>query len=313
MSPTPIAAVIDIGSNSIKLLVTQAAVPQGVTTLHAATIEARISAGISQTEPRLSEEGMQRGVDAVQALLKQAEPFAPTITIVVATSAVRDAHNGGEFRERVRAATGQDIRVLTGAEEANLIGRGLMCDPALHDMHDFYVFDLGGGSLECLSFHERKLQQIVSLPLGCVRLMEKFVADPAKALTRTPKYKVMQHVHDELVRAPFRFDLPRHTVGVGTGGTFATARAIMGVAEGKSFEQTDALIPLTQLRLLLTRISRMTLDERKQVPGLPPGRADVFPTALATVIVVADVAAVSGFRHSLYNLRYGVAAEALGA
>jgi exopolyphosphatase/guanosine-5'-triphosphate,3'-diphosphate pyrophosphatase len=92
----------------------------------------------------------------------------------------------------------------------------------------------------------------------------------------------------------------------------ATIRAIFGARDGKPFQETDSFIPLTQLRLLLTRVSRMTLEERKQVPGLPAARADIFPTALATLIVLADVAAVPGFRHSLFNLRYGLAAEALG-
>ncbi len=86
---------------------------------------------------------------------------------------------------------------------------------------------------------------------------------------------------------------------------------MLAARDGKSLEETDALIPLTQIRLLLTRISRMTLEERKQVPGLPPARADIFPTALATLIVLADVGAFPGFRHSLYNLRYGLADEAL--
>ncbi len=68
---------------------------------------------------------------------RTAAPLAPAQTILVATSAVRDAANGHDFCARVRAATGQDIRVLTGDEEANLIGAGLLCDPALANLHDF--------------------------------------------------------------------------------------------------------------------------------------------------------------------------------
>jgi exopolyphosphatase/guanosine-5'-triphosphate,3'-diphosphate pyrophosphatase len=143
--------------------------------------------------------------------------------------------------------------------------------------------------------------------------MEKFVADPSRPLTRTPKYRVMQYAHDTLVRAPFQFTFPRHEgTAIATGGTVATIRAIFAARDGVAFEATDPYLPLTQLRLLLTRVSRMTLDERKELPGLPAARADVFPTALATLIVIADVAAVTGFRHSLYNLRFGVAAEMLG-
>lgn len=309
-SPRPVA-VIDIGSNSIKLLIAGRGADGELTTLLSRTLDARISAGISHAQPMLAEEGMARGLEAIQALLAEAAPFSPASVILVATSAVRDAGNGSEFRARVHAATGHEIRILTGNEEANLIGRGLTCDPALKHLQDFYVFDLGGGSLECLAFRQRQLDHGASLQLGCVRLTEKFVAHPERGLGRAPKYRVMQHVHDELVRGPFKFSLSLGTPAVGTGGTVATARAILGAREQRSFEQTDSFVALTQLRMLLTRMSRMSLEERQHVPGLPAARADIFPTALATLIVLADVAAVNGFRHSLYNLRYGLADEAL--
>ncbi|MEO7414095.1 MAG: phosphatase, partial [Opitutaceae bacterium] len=175
-------AVIDIGSNSIKVLVAARAADGSIQSLNYRTIDARISAGLSQAEPRLSEDGIVRGIEAIKSLLADAASFFPQKIILVATSAVRDAQNGGEFRERVRTATGHDIRILSGDEEANLIGRGLTCDPALSTLQDFYVFDLGGGSLECLAFKERRIVQAVSLQLGCVRLTEKFIRDPALPL-----------------------------------------------------------------------------------------------------------------------------------
>lgn len=305
-------AVIDIGSNSIKLLVASRGPDGRLETVYTRTLDARISMGISQSEPRLSDEGMTRGLEAIKELLADAKSHAAKRSILVATSAVRDAGNNADFRGRVEHETGLEIRVLSGDEEANLIGRGLTCDPALQALKEFYVFDLGGGSLECLSFRNRKVEQAGSFPLGCVRLTEKFVADPSRPLGRTPRYRIMQHVHDELVRGSFRFALPPDSPAVGTGGTITTVRAILGAREAKSFEQTEPFVALTQFRLLLTRIARMTLAERQQVPGLPPARADIFPAALATLIVLADVAAVPGFHHSVYNLRYGVADEALG-
>ena len=305
-------AVIDIGSNSIKALVAARSSDGSVAALLNQTLDARISGGIGQTEPQLSDEGIARGVDSVKNLLAAVTAHRPDKVITVATSAVRDARNGGDFCARVREATGQEVRVLSGAEEANLVGRGLTCDPALKSFQDFYVFDLGGGSLECLSFRQRTIEQAVSMQLGCVRLTEQFIADINKPLGRTARYRTMQHVHDELVRGPFKFSLPPEAVAVGTGGTMTTVRAILGAKDGKTFDQVDPFIPLTQLRLMLTRISRMPLAERQQVPGLPAARADIFPVALATLIVLADVGAFAGFHHSLYNLRYGVADEALG-
>jgi exopolyphosphatase/guanosine-5'-triphosphate,3'-diphosphate pyrophosphatase len=110
----PTVAVIDIGSNSIKVLVATRAANGSVQALKYRTIDARISAGLSEAIPRLSEEGMARGLDAIRSLLADIAPFAPTEIILVATSAVREAANGDDFRQRVLAATGHAIRLLSG-------------------------------------------------------------------------------------------------------------------------------------------------------------------------------------------------------
>ncbi len=305
-------AIIDIGSNSIKSLLAVRGISGGVHPLHAHTVEARISAGISAAQPQLSAEGMARGLDAIRELLAQAAAFSPQCTVLVATSAVRDARNGGEFREQVRAATGYEIRILNGEEEANLIGRGLTCDPALANLRDFYVFDLGGGSLECLVFRERQITSAVSLQLGCVRLTEKFVPAPAEPIAPATIAAIATHTRNEIKRAGFRVDLSDSAVAIGTGGTVATVRAIFGMEAGQGFDDAAPFVPLARLRDLLTRLSALPLEARRQIPGLKSGRADVFPAALATLIAVAEEGRLNGFQHSLYNLRFGLADEVLG-
>lgn len=305
-------AVIDIGSNSIKVLVAGRAADGTLTSLRYRTIDARIGAGLGQSSPRLSEEGMTRGLEAIRTLLDDSAPFSPRKTILVATSAVRDAVNGAEFRERVLAATGHDIRILSGDEEANLIGLGLTCDPELSHLQDFYVFDLGGGSLECLGLRERKIVQAVSLPLGCVRLTEKFVQDPALPLPETEATELALHVRDELKRSGFRFALSAPPA-IFTGGTVSTVRLIKAARHGVSFEDTPSTIGLDTLHELLDELAPLTLAQRQEIPGMPAARADVFSAALVTVIALADYAHVDRFHHSLYNLRWGLAAESLGA
>jgi exopolyphosphatase/guanosine-5'-triphosphate,3'-diphosphate pyrophosphatase len=255
---------------------------------------------------------MARGLAAVQDLLAAAASYSPVSATLVATSAVRDAANGAEFRERVRQATGFEIRILTGAEEANGIGRGLTCDPALADLQNFYVFDLGGGSLECLSFSARQVQQAISLPLGCVRLTERFAKDTSTPFSAKSATRVMGHTRAEMAASGFRFDLT-DAGAVVTGGTAYTVRAILGARSGQNAEQTSPRISIAQLRELLETIGSLPLEPRKQIPGLPAARADIFPTALATIIAVAEVGNLSGFRHSFYNLRYGLAAELLSS
>lgn len=314
MSPaSPVAAVIDIGSNSIKVLVAARNDGGHLEALKTHTIDARISAGISQTVPRLTDEGMARGLSAIQDLLALAAPFSPAVTVLVATSAVRDAANGDEFRQRVLDATGHAIRILTGDEEADLIGRGLTCDPALAHLRDFYVFDLGGGSLECLAFRDRRIEQELSLRLGCVRMTEKFIADPAAPLRAEDCTALARHVRDTIKASGFRFNLGPGAEAVFTGGTITSVRAIKGALHGLRMEDTPPAVSVATLSDLLDEIGPLALDARKAIPGMPAARADVFPAALVTVVALAEFGLFERFHHSLYNLRWGLAASALAA
>lgn len=307
----PTAAVIDIGSNSIKLLVARRLPNRTLHAVGTRTIDARISAGISRAAPLLAPEGMARGLEAVRALLTEAAPFRPDSLQLVATSAVRDARNGGDFCALIRRETGHEVRILSGEEEANLIGRGLTCDPALAALRTFYVFDLGGGSMECLAFHERRIQQAVSLPLGCVRLTERFVPDANAPIPETVLNAIRDHARATILGSSFRFSLPSCPDAVATGGTATTMRAIRAARAAVPFEATDATLGIGELDILTKHMAAMPLAERKKVPGLPPARADVFPTALATLMEVASAGGLTRFVNSVYNLRYGLADLAL--
>jgi len=303
-------AVIDIGSNSIKILVAARRPDARIEALTMHTVDARISAGISKAHPRLGEEGMACGLAAIQELLAHAAPFAPDQTLLVATSAVRGAENGAEFIERVRTATGHSIRVLTGDEEAVLIGRGLTCDPALTALRDFYVFDLGGGSLECLAFRERALVAEASLPLGCVRLTERFIADSSAPLPAEERIALADHTRAMLLSG-FAFELPAGAVAVFSGGSMTSVRAIFGARIGRRMSEAPSLLRVADIRALLEQVASLPLAARRRIPGLPEARADVFPAALVTLLTVAEVGGFDHFQHSLYNLRWGLADTAI--
>ncbi|MFA5058125.1 MAG: phosphatase [Opitutaceae bacterium] len=307
-----IVAVIDLGSNSIKSLVATREATGEIKALQTGTLDVRISAGIGRAQPRLTEEGMQGGLAAVRQLLERMAPLAPQRIALVATSAVRDAANGAEFCARIHAATGHELRILTGTEEAELIGRGLLADPALASLQDFAIFDLGGGSLECLGFRARRLEQAVSLPLGCVRLTERCVSDSAAPFSDTSRRQVLEICREGLVKSGFRFG-PAGTTAVFAGGSITTTRAIFAERLARPLAESSPLITAAALRGLLDDIARLPLAERRKIPGLPAARADVFPTALATMLAVAEIGGITAFHHSFYNLRYGLAAELLAS
>jgi len=310
-------AVIDIGSNTIKLLVASRAPAGGIETVHYAVEDARIGHGLGGARPTLAEDSMARGTSAVAKLLALARTFEPAPIALVATSAVRDAANGAEFASRIQRETGLPVHILTGTEEADAIGLGLAADPALAGAQDFYLFDLGGGSLECLEFRARRAGQSVSVPLGCVRLTERFVTDPSTPFSAASRAAVAAAVRSEFAgagNAPlFRFSLPEPATAVATGGTVTTVRAMLAAQTRHSLDDSDTSVTVSELEQLLARTAALPLAARRALPGLPAARADVFPTALATILEVARLARVERFTHSFYNLRYGIAAELLGA
>ncbi|MCE2863174.1 MAG: hypothetical protein RIR76_334 [Verrucomicrobiota bacterium] len=310
-SSAPVA-VIDVGSNSIKVLVARRGDGGGLEHVSAHTLDARIGAGISREHPRLSEPGMEAALTAIRELAAESAALGAASPVIVATSAVRDAANGAEFRERVRAATGVTLRILSGDEEAALIGRGLLCDPGLRELRDFILCDLGGGSLECVAFTGRAIRSKVSLPLGCVRLTERFVPDPAAPVAPAALAAVAAHTRASLAASGFDFTSARAGAMVGTGGTISTTRAILARREGHDFDSSSPVITLARIRELMTETAGLPIEGRRALPGLPAARADVFPAALATVVALLEHAGAGAVRHSLCNLRHGLAAETLG-
>ena len=306
------AAVVDIGSNSIKLLVAERGSDGKLNEVLSRALEVRIGAGIASVPPRLTRDGIENGIAAVAELVSEIGRMGAQRIGIVATSAVRDASNGLEFRDRVKAASGEDVRILTGSEEANLIGRGLATDPTLADLRDFHVFDLGGGSLECLSFRDRRVAGEASLPLGCVRLTEKFVRDRSAPFGAEPAGAIAGHVREVLGNSGFAMSVPAGFPVVGTGGTLTTLRAVLGAEKDLSMEQANPLLLVSELRRILARVGAMGLDDRRRVKGLSPERADVFPAGLATLLALAELGGFPSFRHSLRNLRWGLADELLG-
>jgi exopolyphosphatase/guanosine-5'-triphosphate,3'-diphosphate pyrophosphatase len=98
---------------------------------------------------------------------------------------------------------------------------------------------------------------------------------------------------------------------VGTGGTITTFRAVAAARADLPLEKTDTRIEVAQMHRQAAELSACPLAARRLVPGMPPARADVFPTALITLCALAEAGGITAFRHSFYNLRFGLAAEAL--
>jgi exopolyphosphatase/guanosine-5'-triphosphate,3'-diphosphate pyrophosphatase len=279
-------AVIDIGTNTVKLLV--ADVQDGnVEPVVAKDRTTRLGEGVNESK-RLSRTAIARTILTIESFLNEARRLGATDVLALTTSATRDAVNRDEFLDGVRCKCGLEVQVITGEREAELIFRGVSSDPEWSNQ-PILVLDVGGGSAEFIQGERGKIGRLQSLPLGAVRLTEQFGEDFA-ALTG--------FLRDTLRKSLSGYDV-RHRKLIGTGGTSTTAARIAGgMVDHSSITQDD-------LHALVDRLRGLPLPERKKVPGLPPERADIIVAGGAVFLVAMEILDVKELTVSVRNLRYG--------
>jgi exopolyphosphatase/guanosine-5'-triphosphate,3'-diphosphate pyrophosphatase len=310
MSNARAVGVIDIGSNTIKSLLATRTAHGRVEGLRREVAEVRLGSGAFRATRELDGTTMERAATVVANFAEALRRHGAHRLRAVATSAVRDASNGHAFARLVRDRAGLELDILTGSEEAHLIGRGLLCDPDLPATPHVRLADLGGGSLEMLAFSAGALVFARSLQLGCVRLAARHHADLEAPLPSGAIAAIEDDVRARFAEAGIE---PAHYAGplVGTGGSVTAARGIVAARLGVEHERGPSRLSLGELETQLATLAPLPLAARRRAPGLPPGRADVYPVALAVLIATARLAGADAYHHSWYNLRFGLAAELL--
>lgn len=301
--------VIDIGSNSIKLLVAETGSTLAIH--YETTWETRIGGNLGASDNNIiSKKAIEKACEAVQSLIEEASGYDVEKFFVAATSAVRDAANRDDFIDAMHEATGHRLNVLTGDEEAAYIAWGITTDPVLAQYQEFCLADLGGGSLELIHVRNREIVSKKSLPLGAIRLARQILVDVNEPMKSVEMRRIMRRVRKTIDESGFRF--PEGTnILAGTGGGLTVARAIRAAWLGQTQREAGNSLSLAYLRFLYVELAAMTLEERIKIPPLPVERADIMPTALLILLTVAEMAGASSYVHSAHNLRYGIAAKYL--
>lgn len=279
-------AVIDIGTNTVKLLVADVRDGQ-VFPVVAKDQTTRLGEGVEETR-HLSAPAIQRTVAAIAGYVADAREHGVSDIRALATSAVRTAGNGAEFLTAVHQTTGLTVELITGDCEAELIFAGVTSDPAYH-RQPLLVMDIGGGSVEFIQGTGATIEQRRSLPVGAVRMTEKF-GDNFPALA-------------EHLRNLFRQELrPFNAIGrqfIATGGATIT---LVRVATGKT---DHAGLAFDAVLALVARLNALTLTERRQLPGMPADRADIIVAGAAALAFAMETLGVHNVTVSTRNLRYG--------
>jgi exopolyphosphatase / guanosine-5'-triphosphate,3'-diphosphate pyrophosphatase len=290
MRPNERFAVIDLGSNSFRMVVYESGGSWWKRTdeIYEAV---RIGEGL-QASGRLGDEPMRRALATLEvfAHFATASGLAREQLDAVATSAIRDADNAQEFLARARDRSGLPIRVLSREQEARYAYIAAVNSTTLADG---YVLDLGGGSLQLVSVAGRLAQQLGSWPLGTVRMTERFLPGRAPAKRRQLQ-QLREHVAAELASAPWLASARGSgTRLVGMGGTVRNLAAAAQRAAGLPSNGVGGMvIERAALDELIERLAALAPAERASVPGIKPARADLI---LAGAVTVAGVLAAGGF------------------
>jgi exopolyphosphatase/guanosine-5'-triphosphate,3'-diphosphate pyrophosphatase len=285
--PEQRVAVIDLGSNSFRMVVFEQAdgswkrrdeCSEGV----------RIGEGLAASG-RLGEAAMERGLRTVGAFMElcRRRGLDERSMDAVATSAIRDAENGGEFLERVRRYSGLEVRVLSREQEARY---GYLAAVNSTSLTNGCVLDLGGGSLQLVRVAGRLPRESGSWRLGAVRMTERFLSSDGPA--KRGQLKALQaHVSRKLERAPWLKASGSHLVGL--GGTVRNLAAAAERAAGLPSEEVQGFVlHAAALEDLSARLAALPAAERACIPGIKQGRADIV---LAGALVIQGVMQAGGF------------------
>ncbi len=299
-------AVFDIGSNSIKCVMAETRA-RGVRVIFEESIGTRLAENLIDTA-ELKPEAVARTLDALRYLRAQADKLGIQHFRAVATSAVRDSRNRREFLRAAKEVLGFPVRMLSGTEEAETIFSGVMADPHWRD-RDLFILDIGGGSAEWVQGRHGKLEKRVSLPLGAVRLRERFLhaypvaPDTADLLVETVRGQITHPLHG--------YHLGTRRL-LGTGGTLTCLIAIHKQLEHFDPHKIDhATLTIEQVRELMHSFTCRTLDELRERPGLPAKRADLILPGTAVALATMQLLGAKRLSVSVRGLRYGVLTAAV--
>lgn len=277
-------AAIDIGTNSIHMIVVRVRPDMSFEVVDREKAMVRLGAG-GLDGRALTQEAMNSALQALTTFARLARSHHVDEILAAATSAVREAKNGGEFLARVERETGIRPRVIAGEEEARLIHLAAAYGVDIGNSRAV-VIDIGGGSVEMTLGTGAGTQLARSFKLGVIRLTERFVSsDP---ISRRDESRLARHVLEQIDRFCTQIVEAGFDRVIGTSGTIlglaaVAATALRGTPPG---EMRNLRVAAKQLRRLRRDLTTLDLDGRLAVPGMDPRRADL---AIAGIILLDTI------------------------
>ena len=274
-------AAIDIGTNSVHMLVVRVREDLSFEVIDREKAMVRLGAG-GLDGKALTSEATNAALQALVKFKRLAQARQVDVVLAAATSATREARNGGEFLSRIEQDTGIRARVITGADEARLIHQAAVYGVDVGSGRAV-VIDIGGGSVEVTLGTASNIQLARSFKLGVIRLTERFVkSDP---LSDRDERRMVKHIHDEVDRYCSQITAAGFDRVIGTSGTILSLGAVASsIARGAlPPELRNLRIAAKQIRRLRKTSVKLDLEQRLLLPGLDPRRADLMVAGVVLV------------------------------
>jgi exopolyphosphatase/guanosine-5'-triphosphate,3'-diphosphate pyrophosphatase len=290
-------AAIDLGSNSIKLVVVEAVASDSFTELASDREVIRLGQE-TLVNKHISDAAVARAVNCLKHFRSIAERHGAQSITAIATAFLREADNAEEFVRTVEQETGLRVEMLAGIEEARLIGLAATHGCAPKGLTTLNI-DIGGGSTEISIFRDGEPLKLISINLGAVGLTDRFIRSDPPAPSE----------HDAM-RSEIR-DYHQRYASELRELTWNHATATSGTAVTLGFVLSDNTITLPVLKSLNEKLASLTLAERRTVPGLPPQRADIIVAGGFVLEEVMDLLGIESLSVCDWSLREGVIIDRL--
>jgi exopolyphosphatase/guanosine-5'-triphosphate,3'-diphosphate pyrophosphatase len=300
-------ATIDIGTNSVLLLIAQASEHSAgdlVPLFERATIT-RLGQGVDRSHA-LHPEAIARTLSCLKDYAEVIAQYAPDRIEVVSTSAARDAQGAGDFVDAAESILGVAPRIISGAQEAELTFLGALS--GLNVRGSVAVVDIGGGSTEIVLGTARegllpKLSEAVSIDVGSVRLTERCLP------TDPPTSEELRSVREHVRAAVQEIAIPaREVVWIGIGGTVTTLAAVhAGLSSYDAAVVHGSALTRSDVAALRARLGAVAAAERSSIPGLEPKRADIIVAGAVMVEELQQWAGALRWLVSDRGVRWGLA------
>ena len=277
--PPPRLAAVDIGTNSMRLVIAEVQPDGSYRVLDQDREMTRLGRGL-YASGRIGDGPMEQSLQTLGRMKAIAEGFGVSELRAIATSAVREAANGRDFVREAWRRCRVRIEIVPAEEEARLAFRSVSRHYDLNDRLTAIV-DIGGGSAEVILAAGGVIEQVASLPLGAVRLSERYCkSDPLrrkhwKALRRG----IDDAIDEKMGKPPFAAE-----VMIGSGGTFTNLAEMAQLErDGKVVHARDYAISRAEVVRFLDRLRETPLEARRQIAGLNPRRADIMVAGVAAI------------------------------